>query len=294
MKLLAFSAEKSQRARVLTWKDAYNAAKRYSESTAWYGVEPSVDKVLSKNSTYREAGDLARERIRKKAITAADIALSENAKFFEWEMPIVDFQILRGGAPLAGAAGLFTLWKTVQVGVLPLIYYSREFYYNVMRHILPDHEPTAPEIIGPALITAFFTAFAGFAHAYASRVKRMFADVSTKMEDAVNAAAEEVHKACGAGFAGRKEAAGARPFAGQEEPPGHQPIVDTGLQACYEILGATPSMSHEMVRRAFRAKALEYHPDLHPEFRNADPKLDAAQFKKVQEAYAKICDAQGW
>ena len=54
----------------------------------------------------------------------------------------------------------------------------------------------------------------------------------------------------------------------------------------YEVLGVSKSSSEEEVRKAFRQKALEFHPD-----RNKKP--DAGEkFKEVNEAYQVLIDAQ--
>ena len=54
----------------------------------------------------------------------------------------------------------------------------------------------------------------------------------------------------------------------------------------YEVLGISRSASEEEVRKAFRRKALEYHPD-----RNKDPSA-TDRFKEVNEAYQVLTDPQ--
>ena len=54
----------------------------------------------------------------------------------------------------------------------------------------------------------------------------------------------------------------------------------------YEVLGVTRNDTEEEVRKAFRKKALEYHPD-----RNKSPDANE-KFKEINEAYQVLTDAQ--
>ena len=54
----------------------------------------------------------------------------------------------------------------------------------------------------------------------------------------------------------------------------------------YEVLGVSRSHTDEDIRKAFRKKALEYHPD-----RNKSPDAEA-KFKEINEAYQVLSDPQ--
>lgn len=51
----------------------------------------------------------------------------------------------------------------------------------------------------------------------------------------------------------------------------------------YRVLGITPSSTEDEIKKAYRAKCKQYHPDLHPE----DPDAEN-NFKEVQAAYSEI------
>lgn len=51
----------------------------------------------------------------------------------------------------------------------------------------------------------------------------------------------------------------------------------------YSVLGITPSATEEEIKKAYRNKCKEYHPDLHP----GDPTAED-KFKEVQAAYSEI------
>ena len=53
----------------------------------------------------------------------------------------------------------------------------------------------------------------------------------------------------------------------------------------YEVLGASQDDTEEEIRKAFRKKALEYHPD-----RNKSPDAEA-KFKEINEAYQVLSDS---
>jgi molecular chaperone DnaJ len=53
----------------------------------------------------------------------------------------------------------------------------------------------------------------------------------------------------------------------------------------YEVLGVSKSDTEEDIRKAFRKKALEYHPD-----RNKDPNAES-KFKEINQAYQVLSDA---
>ena len=54
----------------------------------------------------------------------------------------------------------------------------------------------------------------------------------------------------------------------------------------YEILGISKTDSEEEIRKAFRKKAMDYHPD-----RNKKPGAED-MFKEINEAYQVLGDAQ--
>lgn len=54
----------------------------------------------------------------------------------------------------------------------------------------------------------------------------------------------------------------------------------------YEVLGVQKNASDDEIKKAFRALAKKYHPDMHPGDKEAE-----AKFKEAQEAYAVLSDA---
>ena len=55
----------------------------------------------------------------------------------------------------------------------------------------------------------------------------------------------------------------------------------------YEVLGIARGASEDDVKKAFRKKAMEHHPD-----RNKDDKTAETKFKEVNEAYEVLSNAQ--
>ena len=55
----------------------------------------------------------------------------------------------------------------------------------------------------------------------------------------------------------------------------------------YEVLGVSKGASEDEIKKAFRKKAKQYHPDLHPD--DADAK---EKFQEVNEAYEVLSDSE--
>lgn len=55
----------------------------------------------------------------------------------------------------------------------------------------------------------------------------------------------------------------------------------------YEVLGLTKQATDDEIKRAYRKMAKQYHPDLHPDDKEAE-----AKFKEINEAYGVLSDPQ--
>ncbi len=55
----------------------------------------------------------------------------------------------------------------------------------------------------------------------------------------------------------------------------------------YEILGVTKSATDAEIKKAYKKKAMQYHPD-----KNAGDKKAEAKFKEINEAYQTVGDAK--
>ncbi len=55
----------------------------------------------------------------------------------------------------------------------------------------------------------------------------------------------------------------------------------------YNILGVERNATSEEIKKAYRKKAMEHHPDRHQ-----GDKSKEAEFKKINEAYATLSDEQ--
>jgi len=63
--------------------------------------------------------------------------------------------------------------------------------------------------------------------------------------------------------------------------------VDEKKRDYYEVIGVDKSAGEDEIKKAYRAAAKKYHPDLHPNDKEAE-----AKFKEVNEAYAVLSDSQ--
>ncbi len=59
----------------------------------------------------------------------------------------------------------------------------------------------------------------------------------------------------------------------------------------YEILGVDKSMGESEVKKAYRKKAVQWHPDKHANSSPEEQKEAEAKFKDIGEAYAVLSDA---
>jgi molecular chaperone DnaJ len=55
----------------------------------------------------------------------------------------------------------------------------------------------------------------------------------------------------------------------------------------YEVLGVSKTASDEEIKKAYRVLAKKYHPDMHPDDKEAE-----AKFKEASEAYAVLSDKE--
>ncbi|MGI6701493.1 MAG: molecular chaperone DnaJ [Christensenellales bacterium] len=60
----------------------------------------------------------------------------------------------------------------------------------------------------------------------------------------------------------------------------------------YSILGVSKDASDEDIKKAFRVKAKQYHPDLHSSKSEAEKKANEERFKEINHAYEVLTDKQ--
>lgn len=66
------------------------------------------------------------------------------------------------------------------------------------------------------------------------------------------------------------------------------------VDADYQILGVGQNTSEELLKKAYRKKAMEYHPDRLHGMTDAEKKMALSNFQKVQQAYENIKKKRGW
>ncbi len=64
-------------------------------------------------------------------------------------------------------------------------------------------------------------------------------------------------------------------------------MAESSKRDYYEVLGLKKGASEEEIKKAYRKLAKEYHPDLHPDDREAE-----ARFKELGEAYAVLSNPE--
>ena len=68
---------------------------------------------------------------------------------------------------------------------------------------------------------------------------------------------------------------------------GKEPADMAEKRDYYEVLGLKKGASEDEIKKAFKTMARKYHPDLHP-----DDKEAAEKFKEVNEAYEVLSDSE--
>ena len=63
------------------------------------------------------------------------------------------------------------------------------------------------------------------------------------------------------------------------------------MKKYYDILGIEIGVSQDAIKRAYREKAKEFHPDKHNNLSEGMKKLAEQEFKKITDAYEKIINS---
>lgn len=82
----------------------------------------------------------------------------------------------------------------------------------------------------------------------------------------------------------------------RREDSSRRPFADSSsLKECYELLGCAPSDSDQTIKRAWRKKALEFHPDklMGKGLSESFIELADREMKKINKAYETIMAARG-
>lgn len=66
--------------------------------------------------------------------------------------------------------------------------------------------------------------------------------------------------------------------------------MTTAMASYYEILDVPPSASADDIKKAYRRKALQWHPDKNPD----NKEFAERKFKEVAEAYEVLSDSKAW
>ena len=74
---------------------------------------------------------------------------------------------------------------------------------------------------------------------------------------------------------------------GGQPPPVRERTYMAEKRDYYEVLGVDRNASEDEIKKAYRKLAKQYHPDLHPDDKDAE-----AKFMEANEAYEVLSDAE--